>query len=167
MKQETLVKQFENNNEVYVKITKAFEEKVHSILLDRKELLWRAVLCIIESMRKDPDKYGPLIYYNDDNNVSSIPPQTTISPIAAYYNRPSYPSSYTNSQGQQDQQDYLTEDSFKQGYIDMLREEAEKLFTSLEKMLLDEVIDQYVSNTPSPSLPMLPAEQRQIESERN
>jgi hypothetical protein len=27
----------------------------------------------------------------------------------------------------------------------MLREESEKLFTSLEKMLLDEVIDQYAS----------------------
>jgi hypothetical protein len=51
--------------------------------------------------------------------------------------------------------------------MDMLREEAEKLFTRLEKMLLDEVIGHYVSKTPSPSLPMLPPEQHQNESEIN
>ena len=43
----------------------------------------------------------------------------------------------------------------------MLREEAEKLFTSLEKMLTDEVIDQYASKTPSSPLPMLSLEQQQ------
>jgi hypothetical protein len=106
-----------------------------------------------------------LIYYNDDdNNAFSIPPSHT----AAFYNRLSY-SSYTYGGGvqQEQQQNYLTKDSFKQGYMDMLNEESEKLFTSLEKMLLDEVIDQYVSKTPSPSLPMLPPEQHQKESERN
>jgi arginine utilization protein RocB len=107
-------------------------------------------------------RYGPLIYYNDDsNNAFSIPP-TTISPVAAYYNREYYPSSYTFSQAQQ--QNYLTKDSFKQSYMDMLREEAEKLFTSLEKMLVDEVIDQYVSKTTaasSSSLPGLPFDDKQ------
>jgi hypothetical protein len=52
------------------------------------------VFCVIESIRKDPDKYAPLIYYNDDSNnddsnTFSISP-VTISPIAAYYNRSSY-----------------------------------------------------------------------------
>jgi hypothetical protein len=87
---------------------------------------------------------------------SHLPPATTtISPIAAYYNREYDPSSYTDSQGQQ-QQHYLTKDSFKQGYMDMLREESEKLFTGLEKTLIDEVIDQYVSKTSvAMSLPVL------------
>jgi hypothetical protein len=55
------------------------------------------------------------------------------------------------------QQNYLTKGSFKQGYIDILNEESEKLFTSLEKMLVDEVIDQYEYKTSvsSSSLPML------------
>ena len=93
---------------------------MNSILSDRKELLRRAVFCVIESIRKDQDKYGPLIYYNDDiNDAFSISPP--ISPIAAYDNREYYPSSYTYSQGQQH---YLTKDSFRQGYIDMLNEES-------------------------------------------
>jgi hypothetical protein len=155
MKQEALVKQFENNNEEYVKLTKTVEEKVHSILVDRKELLGRAVLCVIESIRMDPDKYGPLIYCNDDSD--NTPPSA--SPIAAYYNRQYYYPSYTCS-GQQ--QCYLTKDSFKQAYIDMLRKQSEKLFTSLEKMLIDEVIDQYVSKTTlASSLSVLPFDDKQ------
>jgi hypothetical protein len=84
----------------------------------------------------------------------SIPP-ATISPIAAYYNR----SSYTFEGAQLQQQNYLTKDSFKQARIDMLNEESEKLFSGLEKMLVDEVIDQYVSKTST--LPMLPFDDRQ------
>jgi 4-alpha-glucanotransferase len=156
MKQEAVVRQFENSNEGYIKIRKTAEEKVHSILLGRKELLGRAVLCMIESMREDPDKYGPLIYYND-NNASSIT-TTSTSTIAEYYNRQYY-TSYTYGGGQQ-QQHYASKDSFRQAYIHMLSEEPEKLFNSLEKILVDEVIDQYLSKTPS-SLPMLPPEQQQ------
>jgi hypothetical protein len=108
------------------------------------------------------DKYSTLIYYNDEddnNNAFSISPTT--SPIAKYYNREYYPSSYTYEGEQQPQQYYLTKDSFKQSCIDMLREEAEKFFTSLEKMLTDEAIDQYVSRTSSSSLPMLPFDDKQ------
>jgi len=84
-----------------------------------------------------------------------------MSPIAAYYNREYYPSSYTYSEGQQQQQNYLTKDSFKHAYIDMLKEEAEKFFTSLEKMLTDEAVDHYISKTSSSSLPMLPPDDKQ------
>jgi hypothetical protein len=44
----------------------------------------------------------------------------------------------------------------------MLKEESEKLFTSPEKMLIDEVIDQYVSKTTlASSLPVLPFDDKQ------
>ena len=42
----------------------------------------------------------------------------------------------------------------------MLKEESEKLFTSLEKILVDEVIDEHASKT-SASLPMLPLADKQ------
>ena len=39
----------------------------------------------------------------------------------------------------------------------MIREEAEKLFTSLEKIIVDETIDEHISKTSAAvSLPMLP-----------
>jgi hypothetical protein len=45
----------------------------------------------------------------------------------------------------------------------MLREEAEKLFTSLEKIIVDETIDEHISKTSSAvvSLPILPLDDEQ------
>jgi hypothetical protein len=108
-------------------------------LSDAKPLLRIALLSLTESMRKDPDKYSRLLYYNN-------------TPSNADYNSQDYD---TFSYGQQQQQ-YPS-----QAYTDMLLEEAEKLFTNLEKMLTDEVIDQYASKMSiSSSLPMLPSEQQ-------
>ncbi|HET7283500.1 MAG TPA: hypothetical protein VFI70_02345 [Nitrososphaeraceae archaeon] len=64
MKQEALVKRFENSNEVYIKIRKTVEERVINILSNSKILLKLALLSLTESMRKDPDKYSSLIYHN-------------------------------------------------------------------------------------------------------
>src|SRR2546421_7764068 len=60
MKLEAAVRQFENNNEEYVKIRNTVEEKVHSVLSDKKMLLELALFSLTESIRKDPDKYSPL-----------------------------------------------------------------------------------------------------------
>ena len=63
MKLEALVKQFENNNEEYIKIRKTAEEKVLTTLSDRKGLLKLALLCLTQSMRNEPEKYNSLIHY--------------------------------------------------------------------------------------------------------
>ena len=55
-------KHFENSNEVYIKIRKTAEEKVVSVLSDKKILLKLALFSLTESIRKDPDKYSPIIY---------------------------------------------------------------------------------------------------------
>ena len=64
MKQEALVKHFENNNEEYINIVKTIKDKVHNTLSDVKVFLQLALLSLTESMRYDPDKYSSLIYYN-------------------------------------------------------------------------------------------------------
>jgi hypothetical protein len=64
MKQEALVKHFENNNEEYTKIKNTVEEKVHSILSDQRMVLKLALLSLTVSMKNDPDKYSSLIYCN-------------------------------------------------------------------------------------------------------
>ena len=63
---------------------------MNSILSVKKEILRLAIFCVIETIRKDPDKYDPLIYYDDTTNTSSM----SASPKAEYYNRQYYhPSS--------------------------------------------------------------------------
>jgi hypothetical protein len=70
MKQEVLVKHFENSNEVYyIKIRKTIEEKVVGILSNSKMLLKLALLSLIESMRKDPSKYTLIYHSNTSSNT--------------------------------------------------------------------------------------------------
>jgi len=116
MKLEAVVRQFENSNEVYAKIRKNVEEKVISILSDAKPLLRIALLSLTESMRKDPSKYSSLIYHNTSSTADYS---------GQYYSADSY--------GQQQQHP-------SQDYIDMLIQEAEKLYNKLAKELEDESI---------------------------
>ena len=133
MKLEAAVRYFENNNEEYIKIRKTVEEKVISILSDAKMLLKLALLSLTESMRKDPDKYSSLIYHNNTSSNADYSSQ--------YYAADSY--------GQQQQQ-YPSQD-----YIDMLIEEAEKLYNKLTKEWVDEIITDYAFSISSSSLPLL------------
>ena len=142
MKLQDLLRHFENNNEEYTKIRKTAEEKVYSVLSDRKMLLKLALLSLIESMKNDPSKYNRLIFLLMDHNT----------PSTANYNSQDYD---TSSYGQQQQQ-YPS-----QAYTDMLLEEAEKLYNKLAKELGDEITSDYASSTSSPSSPLLPPTEEQ------
>ena len=135
-----LVDNFQNNNEEYIKIRNSVEEKMRSVLSNSKMLLKLALLSLTESMRKDQDKYSQLIYHN------TPPTASTDYGSDQYYATASY--------GQQQQ--YPSWDC-----IDMLLEEAEKLYNKLAKELLNTSITDYASNTSSSLLPSLPSEERQ------
>ena len=89
---------------------------------DAKPLLRIALLSLTESMRKDPSKYSSLIYHNTSSTADYS---------GQYYS--------TDSYGQQQQ--YPSQD-----YIDMLIEEAEKLYNKLTKEWVDQIIIDYASN---------------------
>jgi hypothetical protein len=130
MKLEAVVRQFENSNEGYVKIRKTVEEKVVSILSDKKMLLKLALLSLTESIRTEPDKYGFLVHHNNTPSTADY--------INQYYDTASY------GQGQYQSQDYTA----------MILDEAEKLYNKLTKEMLNTTITDYASSILS-SLPML------------
>ena len=103
-----LVDSFQNNNEEYNKIRNAAEEKVHSVLSDRKMLLELALLSLIESIRKDQDRYNSLIYHN---NTSSNTDHNSQNYEIASHGQRQYPS---------------------QDYTAMIFDEAGKLFFFLD-----------------------------------
>ena len=92
-------------------------------------------------MRKDPDRYGALIYHNRSSIRQSRDYNSN-----HYYDTASY--------GQQQQYP-------SQAYTDILLEEAEKLYTSLVKDIVGESISEYVSNTTTSSLLKLPVTDEQ------
>ena len=132
-----LVDNFQNSSEEYVKIRNIVEEKVVSIVSDRKMLLKLALLSLTESMRKDPVKYSSLMY----NSTSSI----LKTPSTGYSSNQHYGAT---SSGQQRYPSL--------NYISTLLEESQKLYNKLAKELVDESINDYAYIILSSSLPFLP-----------
>jgi hypothetical protein len=146
MKIEAAVRQFQNNNEEYTKIKKTVEEKVHSILLDRRMVLKLALLSLIESMGKDQDKFSSLIYHNRSSTTQS-------ENFSQYY--------FAGSYGQQP---YPSQDYPIEAYTAMLLEAAEKLYDKLAKELGDGSISDYAFRRSS-SLPVLsPSDEKEQQS---
>jgi hypothetical protein len=137
MKLEALVRQFENNNPEYLKIRKTAEEKVSSTLSNGKDLLKLALFSLIQSMRKDPDRYISLFY---DDTPSTID-----------YGNQQYSSYCYGSSIYGQQQNHSREE-----YMAMLVEETDKLFNDLVKELVDEIISEH-----APSLPVLSPSKRE------
>ena len=124
-----MVRRFKRNNEEYLKIKKTVEQEVTRILLDGKGLLNLTFCSLMESMRKDPDKYRALIYYN------SVPS------ITGYGIEPTYDGAYAYGY----QLQYHSYDSFFEAYKTMLLDDAEKLYKTLVTEWVNRIITGYVS----------------------
>jgi hypothetical protein len=140
---EDLVNRFENNNEEYLKINQTAKDKASSVLSDGKGLLRLALYSVMESIRNEPIKYSPLIYYHNNNNIS-LPGITH------------YPASYMYG-GQQRQQYISSQDYFTEHYTAMLVQEAEKLYNKLVKEITMRITydPDFGSSTSSSSSPVL------------
>jgi hypothetical protein len=68
---EVLVTQFKNNNEDYLKIKRAAEEKVKDVLTNGKLILKFATLSVIESLRSNPELYNFVLYNIPNSNATS------------------------------------------------------------------------------------------------
>jgi hypothetical protein len=108
---EDLVNRFENNNEEYLKIHQTVKDKVGSTLSDGKGLLRLALYSLIESIRNEPVKFSSLVY---SSNSISLPGQ---------------------------QQYISSQDCFIEYSTSMIVQEAEKLYNTLVKDLVNEAID--------------------------
>jgi hypothetical protein len=120
-----IIRRFKRNNEEYLKIKKTVEQEIIRVLLEGKGLLNLAIYSLMESMRKDPDKYSFMIYYS---TVSSVTNNGSI-----------YDSSYTGGQ----QLQYPSFDSFFETYKAMLLDDAEKLYKDLVKEWVNRIITDY------------------------
>jgi hypothetical protein len=77
-KLETFVYNFRNDDEGYTKLKKTIEDEVLRILSDKKALLKQAALSITESIRKNPQKYGPLLTAGDSHLPQNLYAETLL-----------------------------------------------------------------------------------------
>jgi hypothetical protein len=136
-----LVRRFKRNNEEYLKIKKTVEEEVTRILLDGKGLLNLTFYSLMESIRKDPDKYRSLIYYNSVSSITGNGIEPTYDGAYAYGYQLQYPSY----------------DSFFEAYKTMLLDDAEKLYKTLVTEWVNRIIAGYVSPNSSSTSSLLPS----------
>jgi hypothetical protein len=73
---QALIARFKSNNEGYLKIQQTVEEEVRSVLTDGKVLLQFSLAALIESIRRNPDKYNDLLVGNA--SLSSTPTQYSL-----------------------------------------------------------------------------------------
>jgi hypothetical protein len=130
---EALVTGFKSNNEDYLKIKLAIEEKVKDVLTNSKLLLQFAILSVIESLRSSPELYNFISY--------STSVETTATTC-----RSNYPSLMLSGRQQQQQ-------SFYNSYTALILEEAEKLYNKLTTELTNRAIAAAAAIRASSSLP--------------
>src|SRR5215204_2191710 len=118
---EAIVTGFKSNNEDYLKIKQAAEEKVKDILTDSKLLLKFATFSVIESLRSNPELYNFMLYNNSNN-------------IATFSYGSNYPPLMLSGRQQQQQQ------SFNDTYSSLILQEAEKLYNQIITELMNRVI---------------------------
>lgn len=128
-----MVRQYKRNNEEYLKIKKTIEQEVNRFLLEGKELLSFALYSLMESMRRDPDKYSSIIYYSSASSTTSYGDSV--------YKR-------SDVYGQQNQQ-YSSSDSFFDAYTITLLNDTEKLYKALVRERINNIIANYTAKSAS------------------
>jgi hypothetical protein len=118
-----LVKCFKNSNEEYLKIKRIVQNKIIDLLLDAKSILKLALYSLKESMKKDPQKYINLIYYDRSFSAGNNAWQYT-----GYNYRL--------------RQSYASFNNFDEEYSTLL-EDAEKLYNKLVKEWTEQVLKEY------------------------
>jgi transposase len=143
MRLEALVTNFKTTNEEYLKIKKTVERKARPILTGSKTFLRYALCSLIESMKKDPDKYSSIMY------PEMYPSATSTTAYASQYH-----AAFTI---QKQQEQHPSTDYYSDGCLDMLIEEADKVYKKLAKEWLEGSITDYAASTPLSLLPPLPS----------
>jgi hypothetical protein len=128
---EAIVTEFKNNNEDYLEIKQAAEEKVKDILMNSKLLLQFATFSVIESLRMNPELYNFVLYNSSDNNTA-------------------YGSNHLSLMSEQ-QFSYFSD----YPYAALILEEAEKLYNKLTTKLTNEVMTAAAAAIRTSSLPSL------------
>lgn len=144
MKEENITRYFENNNG---EIRKIIEDKVRALLSNKRAFLSLATMCIMESIKENPEKYRYLVHLKHEPSVTdSI--TSDFNPFWIFgqpYLEPRH------------QQHYQSKVQSIEDYVATLTDDAEKLLEEITKKLGDEIINGYTSNKRSqPSLPLFP-----------
>ena len=97
MELDSLLRQFKNNNEEYIKVQYVAKQTVRSTLSDKRQLLKIALYSIIESWRADPIKFNTLTHHMSSTMGTSNSTMIDYAGSSSRYH--TNPFSYSPNQG--------------------------------------------------------------------
>ena len=142
VRRESIVKQFRNNNEDYLKVREKVKQTVQDTLMNYRGLLRTAFISVIDSCRSDPSKFN-ILYHNlpivtKTTELPSLPSRESGSYTNGLYSDEQSRCNYTNN-------DYV--------YENFLLDKAEQLFSQRVEDLTEAFLDSMINdNTDSPKL---------------
>jgi hypothetical protein len=144
---EYTIKQFQNNNEEYLKIKETIKQEIEHVLGYRRQLLKEALLSVIDACLNDPVKFK-ILFYNMPpiiNTTSTTTATETPSALSGQSNL----SNHELSMDLQSQYPYTNNNDI---YEKSLLDEAERFYNKRVEKLTQHCIDQISSdNSISPS----------------
>ena len=138
---EAFITEFKSNNEEYLEIKEAAEEKVKDVLTNSKLLLQFAIASVIESLRRNPELCNFVLKDISNNNHTA------------------YRSNYLSLMSEQQQQESFSYINYNP-YVDLILEESEKLYNDLTTKLTNDVMAATAAAMkiiPSLALPLSPS----------
>ena len=148
VKLESLVKQFQNNNEDFRMIKELVNQAVRQSLTNHRHILKVAFLSVIDSCRRDPVKFN-ILYYN----LSAAALTTTETGLAEF----DMIDQYNHGLSTNDQLCYRNENANDGvAYCKILVGVAEQFFNTmikeLEQVCINQIIKAFISGSISPQL---------------
>ena len=134
----SLLNQFKNSNEEYIKIRYAAKQSVKSVLSDSRQLLKFALLSLTESLRTDPTKFNFLIH--------GMAPPLTISKSTIIDQAGNSSKYYVKSSSS-----YYDQNRYAETLTKIILNEAARLY---EKMV-DDFVNQTMTNAAADSITKL------------
>ena len=138
---QTVVKQFRNNNEDYLKISEIVKQTVQDMITNPRDLLRMAFISVIDSCRSDPSKFN-ILYHNlplvsKTTELASLPLIESGRYSYGLYSDEQLRRNYTNS-------DYV--------YENILLDKAQQLFSQKVNNLTEACLDRMINdNTDLPT----------------
>ncbi|MFZ0741034.1 MAG: hypothetical protein WAM54_05515, partial [Nitrososphaeraceae archaeon] len=142
MELDSLLRQFKNNNEDYIKVQYVAKQTVRRTLSDKRQLLKIALYSIIESWRADPIKFNFLTNYMSSTMETSKSTMIDYAGSSSGYH--TNPFSYSHNQG-----------SYYETLAEVLVNEATILYKKMVKDFTNQAITNVAADNNTNVLPSM------------
>jgi hypothetical protein len=147
-KLESLVRQFQNNNEGFRRINELVKRIIEQRLVNHRHVLLIALQSIIESCRRDPVKFN-ILYHN----LSAAAITTTVTQLTEFGMTDQYDYGLSTSEQLCYQQENANDDvAYSKIIVNIAEQFFDRMVKELEQVSINRIIEAFISGSTSSQL---------------